>query len=152
MRGVNGLAGVCAGVIAALALGLAAAPVASAGTSAALVLKTAKGKVANGAPFVAVSSDAILATNGGGSVECEESQYAGTVLANAAKLDRLQINSALYGGDYNSILGACRFSGGGYAVTETVGLPWKLELIPKKGALIDAAAGIRSASPKRCPR
>ena len=133
MRGVNRLTGICAGGVAALALGLAGAPGASA--AAGLVLKTTSGPLAGGAPITATSTNAVLSTSGGGSVECEESTLSGTLANNGAKTDGMSVANAAFAGDYQSMLGACKFSLGGTAITEAQRLPWKLEIGGKEAFL-----------------
>jgi Carboxypeptidase regulatory-like domain/Putative Ig domain len=133
MRGVKGLVGICTGAIAALALGLVGAPVASAGQG--LILRTANGPLAAGATLTATSTDAVLSTSGGGSAECEESVWGGTLTNNGVKADNFSITSASFSGDYENVMGACKFSLGGPVLTEAKSLPWRLELSSKAAAI-----------------
>ena len=125
MRGVTRLAGLCAGAAVAVAFGLVGASGAFAGQV--LTLRTAgNGPLSNGAPLVATSTNAVLSTSLGGRVECEESVLAGSLNNNGAQGDDASFGSVSFGGDYENVPGACKFSVGGPATTEALALPWRL--------------------------
>ncbi len=149
MRGINGLAGICASVVVTLALGLAVAPCAFAGATS-LTLRTAKGPLANGAPLAATSSNAVLATNVG-RVECEESAYIGSLQNNAGTTDRAQVTSAFFSGDYENMLGACKSTSAGPVVSEAARLPWMLEFSVKQSALLSGSVQLRVSFPDTMP-
>jgi Carboxypeptidase regulatory-like domain/Putative Ig domain len=152
MKGLRSLTAVFAGVLLALTLGLAIAPPAFAKEVAGVVMRTTKGKLADGAPILATSDHAVFATDGGANVECEGAAFTGEVVANQAKEGILAITDAAFSGDYENVAGACRYSAGGYALLETAGFPWKLELLPKKGVVLTGKIQLRFTFPETSPQ
>jgi len=90
--------------------------------STSVVLRTAGGKLSNGAPLKASSSNLVL-TATGGNIECEESQLSGVLTTNGATQDPVVFPEATAKGNFGGFPGACKTSSAGPATIEVSGLP-----------------------------
>ncbi len=109
------------------ALGAGVLAAASASGAAMLTLKTASGALSAGAPLVASSNDFKFIASGGGTLECDVVDLAGTLTSNGASTDTMSFSAGSFGG---AVAGSpCpTTSHYGAAVVEVLNFPWSVEL------------------------